>query len=271
MRHWTTATYQYGFDAVAPCLTEHVGKQNLPSYFSFLYGKLKTGGRLLNHCITRPDNIEPAIRKRGFINRYVFPDGELEGPGYLISLMHDTGFEVRHEENLREHYAKTLAAWCANLDEHWTEAVQEVGQGTARVAAVHGRLRLPGSRKHPAAQVLGVRLGAAKSPACRCGRLEQPPVLAVNYQHGQAAPRRHHRPGARTAPAGAALLGRGLGSLPARPRRGRGIPAGSAATDDRDGLAAIPPTVHCPPSPRMDSPVGIGAPRRPVKGNDETR
>jgi cyclopropane-fatty-acyl-phospholipid synthase len=132
-----------GFDAVSSIgLTEHIGKQNLPSYFSFLYGKLNVGGRLLNHCITRPDNIEPAIRKAGFINRYVFPDGELEGPGYLISLMHDTGFEVRHDENLREHYAKTLAAWSANLDAHWSEAVDEVGQGTARV----WRLYMAGSR-----------------------------------------------------------------------------------------------------------------------------
>jgi cyclopropane-fatty-acyl-phospholipid synthase len=149
------------FDAVSSIgLTEHIGKQNLPAYFAFLYSKLKPGGRLLNHCITRPDNIEPPIRRGGFINRYVFPDGELEGPGYLISLMHDTGFEVRHEENLREHYAKTLAAWCANLDAHWPEAVEEVGQGTARV----WRLYMAGSRlgfdtNHiELHQVLGVRL-----------------------------------------------------------------------------------------------------------------
>ena len=152
-----------GFDAVSSIgLTEHVGKQNLPAYFSFLHGKLKVGGRLLNHCITRPDNIEPAIRKNGFINRYVFPDGELEGPGYLISLMHDAGLEVRHEENLREHYAKTLATWCANLDAHWDEAVKEVGQGTARV----WRLYMAGSRlgfvrnNIELHQVLGVRLHA---------------------------------------------------------------------------------------------------------------
>jgi cyclopropane-fatty-acyl-phospholipid synthase len=132
-----------GFDAVSSIgLTEHIGKKQLPGYFSFLLGKLKPGGRLLNHCITRPDNSEPATRKGGFINRYVFPDGELEGPGYLISLMHDTGFEVRHEENLREHYAMTLAGWCANLDAHWDEAVGEVGQGTARV----WRLYMAGSR-----------------------------------------------------------------------------------------------------------------------------
>ncbi len=155
-----------GFDAVSSIgLTEHIGKARLPGYFSFLYGKLKPGGRLLNHCITRPDNAEPARRAGGFINRYVFPDGELEGPGYLVSLMNDAGFEIRHEESLREHYARTLAAWCANLDAHWDEAVSEVGQGTARV----WRLYMAGSRVGfernvvQLHQILGVRLGTGAS------------------------------------------------------------------------------------------------------------
>src|SRR6201999_3649853 len=85
-----------GFDAVSSIgLTEHIGKRQLPGYFQFLLGKLKPEGRLLNHCITRPDNIEPPVRQRGFINRYVFPDGELEGPGYLVSHKHHTGLDVR--------------------------------------------------------------------------------------------------------------------------------------------------------------------------------
>jgi cyclopropane-fatty-acyl-phospholipid synthase len=171
-----------GFDAVSSIgLTEHIGKQNLPSYFAFLYSKLKPGGRLLNHCITRPDNTEPAIRKRGFINRYVFPDGELEGPGYLISLMHDAGFELRHEENLREHYAKTLAAWSANLDAHWAEAVKEVGQGTARVWRLYmAGSRLGFDRNHiELHQVLCVRLAAdGKSGMPLRPDWEASPVLA---------------------------------------------------------------------------------------------
>jgi cyclopropane-fatty-acyl-phospholipid synthase len=153
-----------GFDAVSSIgLTEHVGKRQLPGYFQFLLGKLQPEGRLLNHCITRPDNIEPAVRQRGFINRYVFPDGELEGPGYLISLMHDTGFEVRHEENLREHYAMTLAAWCENLDAHWKEAVEEVGEGTARVWRLYmAGSRLGFDRNHiQLHQVLGAKLTGA--------------------------------------------------------------------------------------------------------------
>ncbi|WP_119727805.1 class I SAM-dependent methyltransferase [Thermomonospora amylolytica] len=149
------------FDAVSSIgLTEHIGKANLPSYFSFLYGKLKPGGRLLNHCITRHDNAQPAIRKGGFINRYVFPDGELEGPGYIQSQMNDAGFEIRHQENLREHYARTLAGWCRNLDDHWDEAVAEVGEGTARV----WRLYMAGCRLGfernwiQLHQILGVKL-----------------------------------------------------------------------------------------------------------------
>jgi cyclopropane-fatty-acyl-phospholipid synthase len=152
-----------GFDAVSSIgLTEHIGKQNVPGYFTFLNSKLKVGGRMLNHCITRPDNAGPSIRKEGFINRYVFPDGELEGPGWLIGVMNDRGFEIRHEENLREHYAKTLAAWCANLEAHWDEAVAEVGQGTARV----WRLYMAGSQLGfdrnvvELHQVLGVKLHA---------------------------------------------------------------------------------------------------------------
>ncbi len=148
-----------GFDAVSSIgLTEHVGKRELTAYFSFLLSKLRPKGRLLNHCITRPTNMERTHVGR-FIGRYVFPDGELCGVGHLISVMQDNGFEIRHEENLREHYAKTLAAWCANLNAHWDEAVAEVGQGRARVWALY----MAGSRlgfdqnKIQLHQVLGVR------------------------------------------------------------------------------------------------------------------
>ena len=132
-----------GFDAVSSIgLTEHIGRQQLPSYFAHLYARLRDGGRLLNHCIMRPTTVASPIMRRGFINRYVFPDGELLGLGTIVTAMQDKGFEVRHEENLREHYAKTLAAWCDNLEDHWDEAVEEVGLGTSRV----WRLYMAGSR-----------------------------------------------------------------------------------------------------------------------------
>ena len=122
-----------GFDAVSSIgLTEHIGVHNYPAYFRFLRSKLRTGGLLLNHCITRPDN-RSAPTAGGFIDRYVFPDGELTGSGRIITEAQDVGLEVLHEENLRHHYALTLRDWCRNLVEHWDEAVAEVGLPTAKV------------------------------------------------------------------------------------------------------------------------------------------
>jgi cyclopropane-fatty-acyl-phospholipid synthase len=122
-----------GFDAVSSIgLTEHIGVHNYPAYFRFLKSKLRTGGLLLNHCITRHDN-RTGANAGGFIDRYVFPDGELTGSGRIITEAQDVGLEVIHEENLRHHYALTLRDWCRNLVEHWDEAVEEVGLPTAKV------------------------------------------------------------------------------------------------------------------------------------------
>ena len=156
-----------GFDAVSSIgLTEHIGKANLASYFQFLSDKLRPHGRMLNHCITRPTTTEPN-HFGGFIDRYVFPDGELEGVGLIVSAMQDNGFEVRHEENLREHYARTLAGWCANLSTHWDEAVAEVGRGRARVWALYmAGSRLGFERRTiELHQVLGVKVDADGSAA----------------------------------------------------------------------------------------------------------
>jgi cyclopropane-fatty-acyl-phospholipid synthase len=122
-----------GYDAISSIgLLEHVGIKNYASYFTFLRDKLRDGGRLLNHCITRADNRAPALAG-AFIDRYVFPDGELTGSGRIISEAQNAGLEVRHEENLREHYVLTLKAWCRNLVANWDACVGEVGVETARV------------------------------------------------------------------------------------------------------------------------------------------
>jgi cyclopropane-fatty-acyl-phospholipid synthase len=132
-----------GFDAVSSIgLTEHIGVSNYPAYFRFLRSRLRDGGRLLNHCITRPDNQHPGIPSRGFINRYVFPDGAITGSGTIVEAMEDQGLEVRHQENLREHYAMTTRDWCRNLSDNWDAAVAEAGLGVARVWGLY----LAGSR-----------------------------------------------------------------------------------------------------------------------------
>jgi len=132
----------YDYDAISSIgLTEHIGVKNYPAYFRFLYAKLRDGGRLLNHCITRADNKSDANAGE-FIDRYIFPDGELAGSGTIIAVMQDNGFEVRHAENLREHYAMTLQAWNANLAANWDACVADVGEATAKVWGLY----LAGSR-----------------------------------------------------------------------------------------------------------------------------
>jgi cyclopropane-fatty-acyl-phospholipid synthase len=160
---------QTGFDAISSIgLTEHIGAGQLPAYFRSLYDRLRPGGRLLNHCITQPRPHGPK-QVDPFIGRYVFPDGQLHGVGRLVTEMNQQGFEVRHEENLREHYARTLIGWCDNLDRHWAEAVREVGEQRARVWRLYMAACVVGFERNNIQlhQVLGVRVdehGAAGMP-----------------------------------------------------------------------------------------------------------
>jgi cyclopropane-fatty-acyl-phospholipid synthase len=144
------------FDAICSIgMFEHVGLSRLREYFSKLFALVRPGGRLLNHGISaqpkplrtprRPAQYRlgplevparwhlPRRERDSFIDHYVFPDGELHEVGRVVSIMQDSGFEVRHVESLREHYALTLRAWVSNLEQRWDEAVSEVGAARARI------------------------------------------------------------------------------------------------------------------------------------------
>lgn len=150
------------FDAISSIgLTEHVGVRSYGSYFAFLHDRLRDGGRLLNHCITRADG-RAGFRPEPFTDRYVFPDGELATPGRVVSECHDAGFEVQHDENLRMHYALTLQHWCQNLVDAWDFCVEDAGLATARIWGLY----MAGSRMAFEAnwlqlhQVLATKVGA---------------------------------------------------------------------------------------------------------------
>ncbi|MFE7316443.1 class I SAM-dependent methyltransferase [Streptomyces sp. NPDC057555] len=123
------------FDAISSIgMAEHVGRARYAEYAGLLYGLLKPGGRLLNHQIARrPLADEEAYRVDEFIDRYVFPDGELAPVGRTVGQLEEAGFEVRDVEVIREHYALTLRQWVANLEAHWREAVRLTSPGRARV------------------------------------------------------------------------------------------------------------------------------------------
>ncbi len=150
------------FDAVSSIgMFEHVGAARLGQYFASLYGLVRPGGRVLNHGIARTASpgSRPRFARRSFIDRYVFPDGELHEVGNVVTRLQLAGFEVRHIEGLREHYALTLRSWVRNLEAAWTRAVAEVGPNRARV----WRLYMAASATNFEAgrvqihQVLGVR------------------------------------------------------------------------------------------------------------------
>ena len=122
------------YDAISSIgMFEHVGEAKLAEYFGRLHALLPPRGRLLNHGISRPPGEHARLPRRSFINRYVFPDGELHEVGRVTSVIQRSGFEVRHLETLREHYALTLRRWVANLEKSWDAAVEEVGVNRARV------------------------------------------------------------------------------------------------------------------------------------------
>jgi cyclopropane-fatty-acyl-phospholipid synthase len=122
------------FDAISSVgMFEHVGARRMAEYFDRLFTLVAPGGRVLNHAISRRAGTSAAIDPGSFVGRYVFPDGELLEVGTVVSAMQAAGFEIRHVEGLREHYARTLRHWVANLERHWDQAVAEVGAPRARI------------------------------------------------------------------------------------------------------------------------------------------
>lgn len=112
---------------------EHVGLKNLPGYFSIVHRVLKPGGLFLNHGITTDEpGWQHGVSTR-FINRHVFPDGELDIVSNIQKLMEDAEFEIFDVEGLRPHYAMTLRHWVRRLEEKHDEAVRMTGERTYRI------------------------------------------------------------------------------------------------------------------------------------------
>ncbi|MGA7356117.1 MAG: cyclopropane-fatty-acyl-phospholipid synthase family protein [Candidatus Cybelea sp.] len=148
---------------------EHVGKARFAEYFRAVYEALRPGGLFLNHAIA---NGEPAVydgKSSGFLGRFIFPDGELVPVSDALSSAERAGFEVRDVENLREHYARTLRAWVANLERNRAAAIAAAGEASYRV----WRLYLAGSAQGFATGRMGVFQSLLARPDDR-GRVELP-------------------------------------------------------------------------------------------------
>lgn len=119
---------------------EHIGLENFPVYFSTVKRVMKSGGLFLNHGITNDTGWVNCASQR-FINRYVFPDGELTRMSVVQAAMEEAGFEILDVESLRPHYALTLGHWLRRLEGAHAEITRTVSPATERI----WRLYLAGS------------------------------------------------------------------------------------------------------------------------------
>ncbi|QRY80718.1 class I SAM-dependent methyltransferase [Pseudomonas sp. PDNC002] len=114
---------------------EHVGHANLGLYFQQLYDAVRPGGLVMNHGITSSNTDgRPVGRGAGdFIDRYVFPHGELPHLSLAVARMSEAGLEVVDVEGLRLHYARTLDFWSTNLEAKLAEAARLVPEEALRI------------------------------------------------------------------------------------------------------------------------------------------
>lgn len=154
---------------------EHVGRSRLPEYFGAAYDALRPGGLFLNHGISDQSEGRKGGRASGFMERFVFPDGELVAVSDALAIAERTGFEVRDVESLREHYARTLRAWVARLESRRDAAIAAAGAQSYRT----WRLYMAGSAQGFATGRLGIFQSLLAKPAG--GRADLPPTRRDLY------------------------------------------------------------------------------------------
>ncbi len=140
------------FDKIASVgMFEHVGHAQMGHYFATVHRLLRPGGLLMNHGITAGglDNAAGLGAGMGdFIERYIFPGGELMHVSRALQEMARAGLEMVDTENLRPHYARTLWAWSDRLETRLDEArrilVDQHGQEQGEKALRAYRLYLAG-------------------------------------------------------------------------------------------------------------------------------
>lgn len=130
---------------------EHIGVKNFPVYFGAVQRRLAPGGLFLNHGITNDSGWVNCPSQR-FINRYVFPDGELTRVSAVQAAMEQAGFEILDVEGLRPHYAMTLRHWLQALDASRERAEAVAGAIVRRI----WRLYMAGSAHYFSEGGLGV-------------------------------------------------------------------------------------------------------------------
>ncbi|MFJ1302193.1 class I SAM-dependent methyltransferase [Pseudomonadota bacterium AL_CKDN230030165-1A_HGKHYDSX7] len=135
------------FDKIASVgMFEHVGRARLDAYFGTLRSLLRPGGLILNHGITAAGvhNAELGRGMGAFIEKYIFPGGELTHISHVLAAVTGGRLETLDVENLRPHYARTLWAWSDALEARLPQAAAVLGNGRGECVLRAYRLYLAG-------------------------------------------------------------------------------------------------------------------------------
>lgn len=106
---------------------EHVGRHRLGGYFRKIHSLLDDHGLFLNSGIIRPEWVRDDAQTY-FLQRKVFPGGELCHLSDVAGQAEKAGFEVLELASIRTHYAKTCREWVARLQDSEESCVNLVGR-----------------------------------------------------------------------------------------------------------------------------------------------
>jgi cyclopropane-fatty-acyl-phospholipid synthase len=174
------------FDKIASVgMFEHVGRAQLKGYFDRLRQLLRPGGLILNHGITAGGlhNDQLGNGMGDFIEKYIFPGGELVHIGDVITELSAGGLEALDVENLRPHYARTLWAWSDALEARLDEAEKVLpGEQGARALRAY-RMYLAGCAKgFESGWVALHQVLAQHAPTGRTDELDEPADQAYPWR-----------------------------------------------------------------------------------------
>jgi cyclopropane-fatty-acyl-phospholipid synthase len=110
---------------------EHVGRKNMPGYFRKVHSILADKGMFLNRGIVRPEGVSDDPETL-FLQRNVFPGGQLIHLADVIREGELAGFDVLGMEDVRMHYALTCRAWVERLRVNEGACEELVGERTYR-------------------------------------------------------------------------------------------------------------------------------------------
>ncbi|CAM5197689.1 Cyclopropane-fatty-acyl-phospholipid synthase OS=Castellaniella defragrans OX=75697 GN=HNR28_003102 PE=3 SV=1 [Castellaniella defragrans] len=174
------------FDKIASVgMFEHVGRAQLAGYFSKLRRLVRPGGLIMNHGITAGglSNTELGNGMGDFIEKFIFPGGELSHIHYVLQTVAEAGLEMVDVENIRPHYARTLWAWSDALESH-------LGEARALLSSPSGERSLRAYRMYLAGCAMGFEHGwvalhqilAQHAPTGRSDELDHPADLAYPWR-----------------------------------------------------------------------------------------